>query len=242
MEYDKSLQGGKCNSHGSLKGLYPIKVDATATKDLPKARMILNQETLKVQAVAETSQVDAVQVPFQVPSVPLKPEWFEHDYRQVEDDYRLPEVKETVRNLESGTKTTRSSREATGRWEHDLCDSNQGYQGASRNQSTRRSTLHDVKEMPMKKSDTIDRWGHDLYDATEQTPKSDQEFLDQYGFERNQVSRERANQFGSSHEEGTKSAYSRPFRGRGGKPPPRYSQFKRDDISALNEDMKKVYL
>ena len=41
----------------------------------------------------------------------------------------------------------------------------------------------------MKKSDTIDRWGHDLYDATEQTPKSDQEFLDQYGFERNQVHR-----------------------------------------------------
>ena len=121
----------------------------------------------------------------------------------------------------------------------------------------------------MKKSDTIDRWGHDLYDATEQTPKSDQEFLDQYGFERNQVHRysvlfykyhqtqfsyfirftftvqycsERANQFGSLHEEGMKSAYPRPFRGRGGKPPLRYSQFKRDDISALNEDMKKVYL
>ena len=49
-------------------------------------------------------------------------------------------------------------------------------------------------------------------------------------------------QFGSSHEEGMKSAYPRPFRGRGGKPPLRNSQFKRDDISALNEDMKKVYL
>ena len=123
--------------------------------------------------------------------------------------------------------------------------------------------------MPIKKSEAIDKWGHDMYDATEQTPKSDQEFLDQYGFERNQVHRysvlfykyhqtqfsyfirftftvqycsECANQFGSSHEEGIKSAYSRPFRGRGGKPPPRYSQFKRDDISALNEDMKKVYL
>lgn len=121
----------------------------------------------------------------------------------------------------------------------------------------------------MKKSDTVDRWGHDLYDATEQTPKSDQEFLDQYGCERSQVNRYSVlfykfhqtqfsyfirftftvqccsrgpSQFGSSHEEGIKSAYSRPFRGRGGKPPPRYSQFKRDDISALNEDMKKVYL
>jgi hypothetical protein len=120
----------------------------------------------------------------------------------------------------------------------------------------------------MKKSDTVDRWGHDLYDATEQTPKSDQEFLDQYGCERSQVNRYSVlfykfhqtqfsyfirftftvqccsrgpSQFGSSHE-GIKSAYPRPVRGRGGKPPPRYSQFKRDDISALNEDMKKVYL
>lgn len=129
-----------------LQGLYPIKVDGTATKDLPKvnpanpsglncvrigstkklppaievSKETLNlllkarddvkkQETLKVQAVAETSQVvkiaehvfckkirtryflqvDAVQVPFQVPSMPLKPDWFEHDYR-------LPEVKETA--------------------------------------------------------------------------------------------------------------------------------------------------
>ena len=53
-----------------------------------------------------------------------------------------------IRNLESGTKTTRSSREATGRWEHDLCDTSQAYQGASRNQSTRRY-FNPLKDQPI---------------------------------------------------------------------------------------------
>ena len=41
------------------------------------------------------------------------------------------------------------------------------------------------EEKPKKgsRSEVVDRWGHDMFDATEQGPKSNNELVDSYGYD-----------------------------------------------------------
>lgn len=42
----------------------------------------------------------------------------------------------------------------------------------------------EVEEKPKKnRSEAIDRWGHDMFDESQQGPKSDKELVDMYGYD-----------------------------------------------------------